>query len=58
MSQEIVVITGAPSSGKTTLINELKEQGFYCFEEISRKITLEAQKKRHRSIISKTTASF
>ncbi|MFY7810856.1 MAG: AAA family ATPase [Flavobacterium sp.] len=45
MSQEIVVITGAPSSGKTTLINELKEQGFYCFEEISRKITLEAQKK-------------
>lgn len=44
MSQKIVVITGAPSSGKTTLINELKNKGYHCFEEISRAITLEAQK--------------
>lgn len=44
MSQKIVVITGAPSSGKTTLINELNIKGHHCFEEISRAITLEAQK--------------
>jgi predicted ATPase len=45
VSQKIVVITGAPSSGKTTLINELNTQGHHCFEEISRAITLDAQKK-------------
>lgn len=39
-----VVITGGPSSGKTTLINELKAKGYLCFEEISRQITIEAQK--------------
>jgi predicted ATPase len=44
VSQKIIVITGAPSSGKTTLINELKNKSYHCFEEISRAITLEAQK--------------
>jgi len=39
-----IVITGGPSSGKTTLIHFLQEQGFQCIQEISRSITLEAQK--------------
>jgi len=38
-----IVITGGPGSGKTTLINYLKEQGFQCQPEISRDITIEAQ---------------
>ena len=33
-----IVITGGPSSGKTTLINKLKETGYFCFDEISREI--------------------
>jgi len=39
-----IVITGGPSSGKTTLIQFLQEQGFQCIHEISRAITIEAQK--------------
>jgi len=33
-----IVITGAPSSGKSSLINKLQENGFICVEEISREI--------------------
>ncbi len=39
-----IVITGGPGSGKTTLITSLQEQGYQCIHEISREITLEAQK--------------
>ncbi len=39
-----IVITGGPGSGKTTLINSLQNEGFSCLPEISRQITLEAQK--------------
>ena len=38
-----IVITGAPSSGKTTLVNQLKHLGYYCFPEISRHVTKQAQ---------------
>ena len=40
-----IVISGGPSSGKTTIINELKSAGHYCFDEVSRELILEAQKK-------------
>lgn len=39
-----VVITGGPGTGKSTIINELIKRGLTCFEEISRQVTLEAQK--------------
>jgi len=39
-----IVITGGPGTGKTAIINQLKSEGYYCFEEISRQIILEAQK--------------
>lgn len=45
MQQEIVVLIGGPSSGKTTLIEKLKEEGYVCYPEISREIIREAQKK-------------
>ena len=45
MKKELVVITGGPGTGKTTIIDALIEQGYACFPEISRKITLNAKKK-------------
>lgn len=41
--QKKIVITGGPGTGKTTLINKLVEQGFYCMPEISREITAQAR---------------
>lgn len=39
-----IVITGGPSSGKTTLISHLQNMGHSCKPEISRQVTIEAQK--------------
>lgn len=39
-----ILITGGPGTGKTTIIETLKNQGFYCFDEISRAVTAEAQR--------------
>lgn len=44
MNIKKIVITGGPSTGKTSLIKKIGGQGFPCFEEISREITLEARK--------------
>lgn len=44
LNKEIIVITGGPGTGKTTIIDKLIEQGHTCFPEISREITLEAKK--------------
>lgn len=43
LKKELVVITGGPGTGKTTIIDALIEQGYSCFPEISRQITLEAK---------------
>ncbi len=43
MQQKIVLI-GGPGTGKTSVLNELKKRNYFCMEEISRKITLKAQK--------------
>ena len=32
------IITGAPGTGKTSIINELKNRGFNCIDEDSRKV--------------------
>ena len=44
MSIEKIVITGGPSTGKTSIIEKIEKKGFHCFNEISRQITLEARK--------------
>lgn len=44
MKKEIIVITGGPGTGKTTIIDQLIEQGHTCYPEISRQVTLEAKK--------------
>ena len=41
--QQKVVITGGPSTGKTTVINALIEMGYSCMEEVSRQVTKKAQ---------------
>ena len=33
-----VVLAGGPSTGKTSVINELKKLGFVCFDEAARDI--------------------
>jgi predicted ATPase len=38
-----IVITGGPGTGKTTIIECLKEQKWVCFPEISREVTLQAR---------------
>lgn len=42
-NQQKIVLIGGPGTGKTTVLNSLKEKGFFCFEEISRAVTLKAQ---------------
>jgi predicted ATPase len=44
LRKELIVITGGPGTGKTTIIDALIEQGYACFPEISRQVTLEAKK--------------
>ena len=44
MNTKKIVITGGPGTGKTSIINALKNQDYYCFEEIIRTLTLEAKK--------------
>ena len=44
MKKEIIVLTGGPGTGKTTIIDALIEQGYACFPEISRHVILEAKK--------------
>lgn len=43
MCPSLIVITGGPGTGKTTLINLLVARGYLCYPEISRQITLEAR---------------
>ncbi len=44
MQKAIVVIIGGPGTGKTTIIDRLLENGYCCYPEISREVTLEAKK--------------
>ena len=44
MNTRKIVITGGPGTGKSSIIDELKQRGYICFEEISRQVTLEARK--------------
>ena len=35
------IITGGPGAGKTTLVEALKQQGYHCFDEVSRQLIAE-----------------
>jgi len=38
-----ILIIGGPSTGKTTLIDYLKEQNYHCLDEVSREVIKKAQ---------------
>jgi predicted ATPase len=42
LSNKRIVITGGPGTGKTVLISSLEDNGFYCFHEVIRTMTLDA----------------
>jgi predicted ATPase len=44
MNKEIILLIGGPGTGKTSVINKLIKKGYCCYPEISREVTLEAQK--------------
>jgi len=44
VQKEIIVIIGGPGTGKSSIINRLITKGYCCYPEISREVTLEAQK--------------
>lgn len=44
MNTKRIVITGGPGTGKSSIINELKQRHYTCFEEVSRQVTLDARK--------------
>lgn len=44
-TQQKIVLIGGPGTGKTSVLNALKEKEFCCFDEISREVTLKAQEK-------------
>ena len=44
MKNRKIVITGGPGTGKSSIIYKLEENGEKCLHEISRQVTLEAQK--------------
>jgi len=44
-NQQKIVLIGGPGTGKSTVLNKLKEKGFFCFDEVSREVILKAQKK-------------
>ena len=44
MESKRIVISGGPGTGKTSLISHLEKEGYKCMHEISRDITIAAQK--------------
>ena len=53
-----ILITGGPGSGKTSLIDELKNKKFNCEKEIVRSLTLEGKKDGNDQLFLKEPLNF
>ncbi len=51
MTKKRIVITGAPGTGKTSVIHKLEDAKFFCFHEIIRSMTQEALKSNNSKAI-------
>ncbi len=58
MSKKKIILTGAPCTGKTSLINELLANGYNCTEEFSRKIIKKEMSKKSNALPWKDLLSF
>lgn len=58
MISKKIVITGGPGTGKTSIIKALESEGFYCFHEIIRSLTLEAKKDIKDSSLASNPLAF
>ena len=58
MQAKKIVITGGPGTGKSSIINELMNRGYFCLEEISRQITREARKQGTEQLFLKDPLLF
>jgi predicted ATPase len=58
VQKEIIVIIGGPGTGKTSIIEKLIANGHCCYPEISRQVTLEAQKQGIEQLFLKNPLLF
>jgi len=56
--QKKILITGAPGTGKTSIITALEKEGFYCFHEIIRTLTAAAKKATNKERIASNPLAF
>lgn len=56
--QQKIVLFGGPGTGKSTVLNALSKKGYYCMPEVSREVTLEAQKKGIEQLFLKDPILF
>ena len=53
-----IVITGAPGTGKSSIIRELEFGGYRCFHEVIRDMTLEAKKEGSQKPLKSNPLAF
>lgn len=55
---KIVLLIGAPSTGKTSVLNFLIAKGYHCFEEISRQVVQDARKEGYSHLFKEKPLLF
>ncbi|MFC4220460.1 AAA family ATPase [Flagellimonas marina] len=58
MGKKKVVITGAPGTGKTSIVNGLESMGFHCFHEIIRDMTSKAKQEGDTEVFESNPLVF
>ena len=53
-----IVISGGPGGGKTTIINSLKNMGYFCYDEISRDLIEKFKKNDTQNIFIESPVKF